>query len=171
MGLLAIFVACIVTVVPRDRRLGTFLRPDGPLGAAVRRLHVLFLFRDPEARVPSGAGLVLSPSASRKVDAIGQTNEPKFMGGPCQRVSIFLSVIDIHVQNAPLSGKIAFFSNMYPRPVPQCNLLKAESAEHNENVLLGIESLRARAGQKIGLRLIAAACWRVADRPVRGRRR
>ncbi len=153
VGLLAIFVACIVTVY-----LATVV---WELSFALVGLWVLFaaftfyFFRDPEARVPAGAGLVLSP-AHGKVDAIGQTNEPKFMGGPCQRVSIFLSVIDIHVQNAPLSGKIAFFKYT---PGQFLSALKAESAEHNENVLLGIESSE-RAGQKIGLRLIAGVLAR-----------
>lgn len=152
-GLLAIFVACILAAI-----LATIV---WELSLALVALWVLFaaftfyFFRDPEARVPQGAGLVLSP-AHGKVDAIGQTTESKFMGGSCQRISIFLSVIDIHVQNAPLSGKIAFFKYS---PGQFLSALKAESAEHNENVLLGIDSSE-QAGRKIGVRLIAGVLAR-----------
>ena len=67
-------------------------------------LFTIYFFRDPEPNPPSGPGLVVSPGHG-KVDAIEQITEPQFMGGACHRVSIFLSVIDVHVQNAPVSGE------------------------------------------------------------------
>ncbi len=153
MGLLAIFVACIIAVY--------FARAVWDLSAALVVLWVLFaaftfyFFRDPEAKVPSGSGLILSP-AHGKVDAVETVTEPRYMGGPCQRISIFLSVIDIHVQNAPVSGKITFFRYTTGQFL---SALKAESAEYNENVLLGIDSSE-KAGVKIGLRLIAGVIAR-----------
>ena len=45
----------------------------------------------PEPRVPSGDNLVLSPGHG-KVDVIDTTTEPQFMGGDCQRLSMFLSL-------------------------------------------------------------------------------
>src|SRR5262249_5485942 len=51
-----------------------------------------YFFRDPHAKVPATANAVLSP-AHGKVDVIDQVDEAKFMGGRCQRISIFLSVI------------------------------------------------------------------------------
>src|SRR2546428_10548477 len=59
-------------------------------------LFILYFFRDPEARAPAGANLILSP-AHGKVDVIDTATEPQFMGGDCHRVSIFLSIIDVHV--------------------------------------------------------------------------
>ena len=70
-------------------------------------LFTLYFFRDPIARVPGGTNLVVSP-AHGKIDAIDTITEPQFMGGECQRISMFLSVIDVHVQNAPVGGKVAF---------------------------------------------------------------
>ena len=81
-GLLAIFVACIVAVL--------MAAIVWEISAVLVGLWVVFalftfyFFRDPEAKVPSGAGLVLSP-AHGKVDAIENVTEPRFMGGPCQR--------------------------------------------------------------------------------------
>src|SRR5262245_24551581 len=71
-------------------------------------VFTLYFFRDPTPRVPGGANLVVSP-AHGKIDVIDTVTESQFMGGDCQRISMFLSVIDVHVQNAPVSGKIAFF--------------------------------------------------------------
>jgi phosphatidylserine decarboxylase len=118
-------------------------------------IFTLYFFRDPNPRVPAGANLVLAP-AHGKVDAIGTTTEPGFMGGECQRVSIFLSVLDVHVQNAPVAGKVAWFKYT---PGQFLNALKAESAVYNENVLLGFEASEPR-GRKVGVRLIAGVIAR-----------
>jgi phosphatidylserine decarboxylase len=113
-------------------------------------IFTLYFFRDPNARVPTGANLVLAPGHG-KVDVIDTTTEPLFMGGECQRISIFLSVIDIHVQNAPVSGKIAFFKYSVGQFL---SALKTECVTCNENVLLGFEASEPR-GEKIGVRLLA----------------
>src|SRR2546427_500635 len=65
---------------------------------AVFTLFTLYFFRDPEARPPAGEKLVVSPGHGT-VDAIGPASEPQFLGGDCQRISIFLSVFNVHVQN------------------------------------------------------------------------
>jgi phosphatidylserine decarboxylase len=118
-------------------------------------LFTLYFFRDPNPRVPPGANLVLAP-AHGKVDVVDTTTEPLFMGGECQRVSIFLSVIDVHIQNAPVTGKIAFFKYTIGQFL---NALKTESALYNENVLLGFETSDA-PGWKVGVRLIAGVIAR-----------
>ena len=118
-------------------------------------IFTLYFFRDPNPRVPTGANLVLAP-AHGKVDVVGTATEPNFMGGECQRISIFLSVVDVHVQNAPVSGKIAWFKYTTGQFL---SALKAESAIYNENVLLGFEVSEPR-GQKVGVRLIAGVIAR-----------
>src|SRR5271154_5592667 len=113
-------------------------------------LFTLYFFRDPDPMTPTGTNLVIAPGHG-KVDTIDTTTEPEFMGGECQRISIFLSVFDVHVQNAPVTGVIAFFKH---KPGQYLNAMRADSAQFNENVLLGIESLEP-AGAKVGVRLIA----------------
>lgn len=118
-------------------------------------LFTLYFFRDPNPHVPVGANLVLSP-AHGKVDAIDTITEPLFMGGECRRISVFLSVFDVHVQNAPVGGQIAFFKYSLGQFL---NALKAESAVHNENVYMGFEASEP-PGQKVGVRLIAGVIAR-----------
>ncbi len=118
-------------------------------------LFTLYFFRDPKPQVPAGANLVVSP-AHGKIDLIDTTVEPLFMGGECQRISMFLSVFNVHVQNAPVGGKVAFFKYTLGEFL---NALKTESALHNENVLLGFECNQPSA-QKVGVRLIAGVIAR-----------
>jgi phosphatidylserine decarboxylase len=113
-------------------------------------LFTFYFFRDPDPLVPAGANLVIAPGHG-KVDAVDTTTETEFIGGECQRISIFLSVIDVNVQNAPVTGRVAFFKHT---PGPYLNSLNADSAKFNENVLIGLESVEP-PGEKVGVRLIA----------------
>jgi phosphatidylserine decarboxylase len=113
-------------------------------------VFTFYFFRDPDPMTPAGPNLVIAPGHG-KVDAIDTTTEPDFMGGECQRVSIFLSVFDVHVQNAPVTGRVAFFKHT---PGLYLNAMKTDSARFNENVLIGLDAIEPR-GEKIGVRLIA----------------
>ena len=113
-------------------------------------VFTFYFFRDPDPMVPTGPNLVIAPGHG-KVDVIDTTTEAEFMGGECQRVSIFLSVIDIHVQYAPVTGRVAFFKHT---PGQYLNAMKADSAQFNENVLIGLQTTEP-LGEKIGVRLIA----------------
>lgn len=118
-------------------------------------IFTLYFFRDPEATVPVGANLVVSP-AHGKVDVIDKTTEPNFMGGECQRISVFLSVIDVHVQNAPVGGKLAYYKYTVGEFM---NAMKTECATCNENLLLGFLPSESRI-EKVGIRLIAGVLAR-----------
>src|SRR5262245_9761080 len=113
-------------------------------------VFTIYFFRDPTPAVPVRPNVVVSP-AHGKVDVIEKFTERDFMGGECQRISMFLSVIDVHVQNAPVGGKIAFYRYKMGEFM---NAVKSECAEHNEHVYLGFQAVEP-AGEKIGLRLIA----------------
>jgi phosphatidylserine decarboxylase len=115
----------------------------------------LYFFRDPVARTPATPGLAVSP-AHGTVDAIEVLPASPCFSGPCHRVSIFLSVINIHVQNAPVSGQIA---GLRHAPGQFLSALKAESALHNENLLIEFASSET-PGETIGVRLIAGVLAR-----------
>lgn len=132
----------------------------------------LYFFRDPEAKAPTGANLILSP-AHGKVDVIAETSEPEFIGGPCRRISIFLSLFDVHVQNAPVDGKIIFFK---PRRGQFLNALRTDCVSVNENILVGFAP-KERPTEKVGVRLVAGVLARrivpwvaAGDEVVRGER-
>jgi phosphatidylserine decarboxylase len=132
----------------------------------------LYFFRDPTPCVPTAPEGVVAP-AHGVVDCVDELVEPEFMGGVCRRVSIFLSIFDVHVQNTPVGGKITFLKY---QPGQFLSALKTESARCNENVLIGIESTE-RPGERIAVRQIAGLIARrivtwgsVGDTVVRGQR-
>ena len=118
-------------------------------------LFTLYFFRDPDARVPSAPNLIVSPGHG-KVDVIDELDETEFMGGKCQRVSMFLSVIDVHVQNAPVSGKVDYIRH---RDGKFLAATATESAAQNEAVYIGFIPSEKPA-EKLGIRLIAGVLAR-----------
>lgn len=113
-------------------------------------LFTLYFFRDPEPVKATSPDAVVAPGHG-KVDLIDETTEPDFMGGPCKRISIFLSVFDVHVQRAPLTGKLVYHKYSEGEFL---SATRADCGEHNENALLGFIPT-AHQDQKVGLRLIA----------------
>jgi phosphatidylserine decarboxylase len=69
-------------------------------------VFTLFFFRDPERAVPRDPRLVLSPADGRVVK-LAQAPEANPLGPGAWQVSIFLSVFDVHVNRAPIGGRIA----------------------------------------------------------------
>jgi phosphatidylserine decarboxylase len=113
-------------------------------------IFTLYFFRDPDAKIPTEPKLVLAPGHG-KVDAIEEVASPEVIGGRCQRISTFLSVVDVHVQNMPLAGVVRHVKHTDGKFL---NAMAAESAAENENVLIVVDSAEC-PGQKIGIRLIA----------------
>jgi phosphatidylserine decarboxylase len=68
-------------------------------------LFTAFFFRDPERVIPAGDGLVVSPADGRVVQVIPAPADGPLGGGATQ-VSIFLSIFDVHVNRAPVAGRI-----------------------------------------------------------------
>ena len=66
---------------------------------------VFYFFRDPERQIPEEYGLVVAPGDGKVIE-ITEVEEPSFFEGPCRRISIFLSIFDVHVQRAPASGSV-----------------------------------------------------------------
>lgn len=108
-----------------------------------------YFFRDPDARVPEGEGLIVSPGHGT-VDVIDETDEPAVMGGRCRRVSIFLSVFNVHVQQAPVTGVVTLVRHTAGQFL---NALKLESAALNENVLIGFQTSEPACGP-VAIKLI-----------------
>ena len=68
-------------------------------------LFVTAFFRDPTRDIPQGPGLVVSP-ADGKVVMIVPVPAGHAAGEGATQVSIFLSVFDVHINRAPIAGRI-----------------------------------------------------------------
>lgn len=67
-------------------------------------LEVLWFFRDPERVIPADAHAILSP-ADGTVSQVEQIDDPDF-GSNTWRVSIFLSIFNVHVNRVPIAAKV-----------------------------------------------------------------
>jgi phosphatidylserine decarboxylase len=85
-----------------------FLWPRSALLAAAGLLFTLFsvwFFRNPDRTPPSGSGIVVSP-ADGKIVYAGDSPPGRYMREAGKKVSIFMSPLDVHVNRAPVSGKV-----------------------------------------------------------------
>ena len=133
-------------------------------------VFVISFFRDPERSVPAEEKAILSP-ADGKIIRIESCTEERFLKGPAVKVSIFMSVFNVHVNRIPLSGRIVEVAYR-PGKFVSANLDKA-SAANEQNALL----LEAAGGTRLlfvqiaGLIARRIVCWVGKGDPVeRGRR-
>jgi phosphatidylserine decarboxylase len=68
-------------------------------------LFIVFFFRNPKRKIPSFENIILSP-ADGKIIHVGECEEDRFLKESVLKVSIFMSIFDVHVNRAPASGKI-----------------------------------------------------------------
>ena len=85
----------------------------------------LWFFRDPERTIPTGPGLIVSPGDGL-VTETASINTPE---GPRQRISIFLSIFDVHVNRSPIGGVLT--SVRYQKG-QYLNAMNPDSADRNE---------------------------------------
>jgi len=68
-------------------------------------LFVLWFFRNPERTAPPDPGVVVSPADGR-VLKIEEVDEGELLGGTCKKVSIFMSIFNVHVNRSPCEGVV-----------------------------------------------------------------
>jgi phosphatidylserine decarboxylase len=68
-------------------------------------LFIVFFFRNPKRRIPSLENIILSP-ADGKIIHVGECEEDRFLKKKALKVSIFMSIFDVHLNRAPVSGKV-----------------------------------------------------------------
>lgn len=75
------------------------------LGALI--LFCLWFFREPERKSPTDPALAVSP-ADGTVTLIDEIEEQQYFKRRMKRISIFLSVFDVHVNRTPVAGEVLF---------------------------------------------------------------
>ncbi len=132
----------------------------------VLAMFFLWFFRDPKRVIPTEPGLVVSPGDGLVTEA----EWVELVSGNYLRVSIFLSVFDVHVNRSPVSGVVKLAEL---RPGQFLNAMKAESVLHNEQTLVVIDA----GGYEVSFKQIAGLLARrivcplkAGDRVERGQR-
>lgn len=108
-------------------------------------LWCVYFFRDPPRVTPMRDGLVISP-ADGIVSSIGFFLPPPELGlgdRPLQRVSVFMSVFDCHVNRAPMSGRI---TRIAYKPGTFINADLDKASEDNERSSMVLDTVFGRIG-------------------------
>jgi phosphatidylserine decarboxylase len=124
--------------------------PIGWIAAGITA-WICYFFRDPARVTPLREGLVISPADGR-VSMIEKVRPPAELGlGDAERVriSVFLSVFDVHINRAPVAGRIK--RSVYI-PGAFLNAALDKASEDNERRAIVVET---PAGQEIGVVQIA----------------
>jgi phosphatidylserine decarboxylase len=129
-------------------------------------MFFLWFFRDPKRKIPAGPGVIVSPGD-------GKVEEAEWIettAGNRVRVTIFLSVFNVHVNRVPAGGTVTLVEY---REGQFLNAMRAESAVLNEQTLINIDAGEYSVSFKqiAGLLARRIVCnLRVGDRVERGQR-
>lgn len=99
-------------------------------------LFSIYFFRNPERQVPVGDNLVIAP-ADGKVIFVGDVQEDRYFKERVTKVSIFMSVFNVHVNRVPCDGKIV---DMYYNKGQFLNASYDKASECNEQAGILLET-------------------------------
>ncbi|RJP55488.1 MAG: phosphatidylserine decarboxylase family protein [Deltaproteobacteria bacterium] len=164
-GLILVIPLSILTIV-----LGFLLPVYITLLLVLIDLFLLYFFRNPERRIPDFKGSVVAPADGKVIHA-GEYLEDRFLGGKTIKISIFMSIFNVHINRIPTSGRITdvfykkgrFFSANFDK----ASLLN----EHNAVLMETENGKKVLFVQIAGLVARRIICWiKKGDSVVRGQR-
>jgi len=127
-------------------------------------------FRDPDRIIPADEGVLVSP-ADGKVIATGRVDNSPYFEGSAMKISIFMSVFNVHVNRIPFNGRVKNIS-YHPGKFFSANLDKASLENEHNAVFIEMEN-----GQPLCVVQIAGLIARriickiqAGDRVIRGHR-
>jgi len=129
-------------------------------------LFISFFFRDPQRTPPPDPDTIVSPADGRVMEVV----EEPLNGKPGRRISVFLSIFDVHVNRSPVAGRITAIE--YRTGKFHAAMRGRASAENEQNAFY-VQSDRGEVVFKqiagwIARRIV---CWKaVGDSVVRGER-
>lgn len=141
--------------------LGFFINPYAAILPCVLAGYFLYFFRNPKRKIPADKNLIVSP-ADGTVQDIVHLDSDDFIHAPCNKVIIFLSVFDVHVNRAPIAGEIKVQKYICGRFRPA---YKDSVGFENERHLIGIENenMRVTVTQIAGILARRIVSWVTLD--------
>ena len=130
-GYFYIFILITITFV-----LGIAFTPYWSIFPGVLTIFVIFFFRNPNRIVPNDPALILSP-ADGKVISVEEIFEDQFFHDAAIKITIFLSIFDVHVNRSPVAGKITLQQYTCGRFKPA---YKKSAPFQNERHTIGLET-------------------------------
>jgi phosphatidylserine decarboxylase len=128
-----------------------------------------YFFRDPDRVPPPGEHLLVAP-ADGEVLGVEPAEPPPGLTGPATKLTIFLSLYDVHIVRAPLAATVASVDYQPGRFLPA---YKPEAGDHNESETLVLKGGRIDAVMKliVGVAARRIKCFvKAGDAVARGQR-
>ena len=110
------------------------------IGFGIIFLFNFYFFRDPDRDIHQGDNLILSP-ADGTVIQICEVDEPYYFKKKVRRISIFLSVFNVHVNRVPISGKVDFYKYIKGKFLVA---FADKASENNEQTVIGIQNSKGK---------------------------
>jgi phosphatidylserine decarboxylase len=127
--------------------------------AALVWAEVVYFFRDPERVIPTDPLALVSPADGTVTD-VAEVDEPDFPGGRALRVSIFLSIFNVHVNRMPRTSRVTAVRYF---PGAFLDARNPESARRNEQLWIDLEEVDRprplRVKQISGAIARRIVCW------------
>lgn len=140
--------------------LGVLINPYAAIPAVVLACYCLYFFRNPKRNIPADPTLIVSPADGTVQDIVPV--EDDFIHAPCNKIIIFLSVFDVHVNRSPIAGEIKIQKYICGRFRPA---YKDSVGFENERHLIGIENenIRVTVTQIAGILARRIVSWVTLD--------
>ncbi len=126
--------------------------------------YFLYFFRDPE-RVPPGRDDIAVAGADGTIAAITNIYEGNYLKTNCVRISIFLSLFDVHVNRAPIAGQSSFLGYFPGRHLFTFQEKSSDVNQHNKILIEGRHT-RCLVTQIVGPVCRRVVYWPDHDRAV-----
>jgi phosphatidylserine decarboxylase len=117
---------------------------------AALTLFMAFFFRDPQRTVPDEADIIVS-AADGKVTRIEDRENGKF-------VSVFLSPVDVHINRAPIAGRVTRVEMFQGKKAPATSNEASQTNERNAITIEG-EKMTVVCTQIVGIVARRIVCW------------
>ena len=140
---------------------GYFAHPYAALPFVVLACYFAYFFRSPTRTIAENEHHILSP-ADGTVTEISSVGVDDFVGEPCNKIVIFMSVFNVHVNRSPINGEIKLQKYYCGRFRPA---YKDEVGFENEHHLIGIDrgDLRITVKQIAGILARRIVSWVTLD--------
>ena len=113
-------------------------------------LFMAFFFRDPKRTIPTDADIIVS-AADGKVTRIEDRENGKF-------VSVFLSPVDVHINRAPIAGRVVKVEMFQGKKAPATSNEASQTNERNAMTIEG-EKMTVVCTQIVGILARRIVCW------------
>jgi len=123
-------------------------------------MFVLYFFRNPRREAQAEDKELLSPADGKIMSVADVEYEGEFLKAPAVKVTIFLSLFDVHINRSPISGEITYLKYQEGKFLPA---FMRRAPEDNERNYLGLINARHRhkvlVVQIVGLLARRIVCW------------